>query len=139
MKTVIQRSIIITVGGISLFMGIFALLTYFPPSNYLYVPCLFHLSTGLHCPGCGSTRAVSSFIHGDILIVLKNNLLIVLWGPYILYRAFLQLFTWVDGKPRVIWSPPSSFIVFFLLLTLSYTILRNLPFEPFMTLFAPVK
>ena len=75
MKTLMQRSLIAIVGGISILLGVFALFTYFPPDAYFYVPCLFHLSTGLHCPGCGSTRAVSSFMHGDILIGLKNNLM----------------------------------------------------------------
>lgn len=139
MKIPMQRSLIAIVGFVSLIVGIFSLVTYFPPDTNFYVPCLFHLSTGLHCPGCGSTRAVSSFMHGDITIGLKNNLLIILWGPYLIYRLFLVIFSWIDGKQRVIWSPPSSTIIIFLIITIIYTILRNLPIEPFVTLFAPVE
>ena len=139
MKIPMQRSLIAIVGFVSLIVGIFSLVTYFPPDTNFYVPCLFHLSTGLHCPGSGSTRAVSSFMHGDITIGLKNNLLIILWGPYLIYRLFLVIFSWIDGKQRVIWSPPSSTIIIFLIITIIYTILRNLPIEPFVTLFAPVE
>jgi hypothetical protein len=139
MKIPMQRSLIAIVGFVSLIVGIFSLVTYFPPDTSFYVPCLFHLSTGLHCPGCGSTRAVSSFMHGDITIGLKNNLLIILWGPYLIYRLFLVIFSWIDGKQRVVWSPPSSTIIIFLIITIIYTILRNLPIEPFVTLFAPVE
>jgi|688.fasta_scaffold452912_2 hypothetical protein len=139
MKVPMQRSLIAIVGFVSLIVGIFTLVTYFPPDAYFYVPCLFHLSTGLHCPGCGSTRAVSSFMHGDFIVGLKNNLLIILWGPYLIYRLFLGIFSWIDGKQRVVWSPPTSTIIIFLIITITYTILRNLPIEPFVTLFAPVE
>ena len=139
MKVPMQRSLIAIVGFVSLIVGIFTLVTYFPPDAYFYVPCLFHLSTGLHCPGCGSTRAVSSFMHGDFIVGLKNNLLIILWGPYLIYRLFLVIFSWIDEKQRVVWSPPTSTIIIFLIITITYTILRNLPIEPFVTLFAPVE
>ncbi len=139
MSILMQRSLIAIVGVVFLIVGIFCLVTYFPPDTYFYVPCLFHLSTGLHCPGCGSTRAVSSFMHGEFILGLKNNLLIILWGPYLIYRVFLVVFSWIDGKQRAIWSPPSSTIIVFLIITITYTILRNLPIEPFITLFAPVE
>jgi len=138
MMSIMYRFLIALIGLLLLICGIYVLFSYYPPDQFLYVPCLFHLSTGLHCPGCGSTRAVSSFMHGDILTGLKNNVLIVLWGPYIMYRSYSALHTWIDGKERVIWSPPKSAIIFFLVLSASYTILRNLPFEPFIGLLAPI-
>lgn len=30
-------------------------------------PCLFHLLTGLYCPGCGGTRAVRLFLKGELI------------------------------------------------------------------------
>ena len=74
----------------------------------------------------------------DIGLGLKNNLLIILWGPYLLYRFFLFIYSWIDGRQRKVWSPPPISIIFFLFLTIAYTILRNLPFEPFITFLAPV-
>ena len=29
-----------------------------------HMPCLFHLLTGLYCPGCGGTRAVKYLLQG---------------------------------------------------------------------------
>lgn len=138
MNPVILRLLIAIAGGILIGVGVIALFTLYPPDRYLYLPCLFHLTTGLHCPGCGSTRAVSSFISGDIALGFKNNLLIILWGPYLLYRFVLSLHSWIDGKQRIAWSPPKYSIIIFLFITIAYTILRNLPFEPFRTLFAPM-
>lgn len=36
------------------------------PFTKLMVPCIFHSVTGLYCPGCGGTRAVSALLHGQI-------------------------------------------------------------------------
>ncbi|NBO69439.1 MAG: DUF2752 domain-containing protein [Bacteroidetes bacterium] len=109
----------------------------YPPSQYAYIPCMFHLTTGLHCPGCGSTRAIASLLRGDIAMALKNNLLIVLWGPYLAYRGMQQLRSWIDGKPKTIWEPPKQSIILFLIVTIMYTVLRNVPIEAIHELLAP--
>jgi len=110
----------------------------YPPERYMYVPCLLHLTTGLHCPGCGSTRAVSSILHGDVALALKNNLLIILWGPYLMYRGTQSVRSWIDQEPKHIWEPPKRSIFAFLILTLVYTVLRNLPIQALNSLLAPI-
>lgn len=37
------------------------------PFLKLMPPCIFHSVTGLYCPGCGGTRAVSALLHGHII------------------------------------------------------------------------
>lgn len=41
------------------------------------LPCLFHLLTGLYCPGCGGTRAVKYLLQGQILKSLQYHPLVV--------------------------------------------------------------
>lgn len=48
-------------------VGLWLLRTFDPhAADSVFPPCLFHLFTGLHCPGCGLTRALHALAHGDI-------------------------------------------------------------------------
>ena len=48
----------------------------------IFPPCMFHALTGFSCPGCGSTRAVSALLRGDLLTSLKLQ-------PAIFYCALI--------------------------------------------------
>jgi hypothetical protein len=39
----------------------------------LLPPCPWHTWTGWPCPGCGTTRALSSLLHADVLSALAFN------------------------------------------------------------------
>lgn len=57
--------------------------------------CLFKLTTGWDCPGCGMTRAVWSALHGDLRAAVRYNRMVVLvlpvlcgcWARYVLTRG----------------------------------------------------
>src|SRR5688572_26415576 len=38
-----------------------------PSTSVLFPRCLFFSITSLHCPGCGSQRAIHELLHGNIL------------------------------------------------------------------------
>ena len=40
------------------------------------LPCLFHLLTGLYCPGCGGTRAVKYLLRGQLLKSIQYHPLV---------------------------------------------------------------
>lgn len=58
----------------------------FIPSKYL-PPCFFHAVTGLSCPGCGSTRAVTALFNGHFIESLKFNPIIIYF--FIIYIPFM--------------------------------------------------
>lgn len=104
----------------------------------LYIPCFFHLTTGLYCPGCGNTRALHALVHLDFPGVLENNILfpvtffILTW---LLAGEYLNLLL---GK-RVLWLPkrvPAILIIIGCILMIAFVILRNVPVYPF-TILAP--
>jgi len=40
---------------------------FFDPTQWAFLPgCPLHALTGLHCPGCGSTRALHQLAHGHL-------------------------------------------------------------------------
>ena len=88
--------------------------------------CMFHQLTGLYCPGCGATRALSAMLHGDVGASLHNNLLLF---PLLASIAFMIV------KPGITLKRPVAITI--LAVVLLFTILRNIPVAPF-TYLAPV-
>lgn len=61
----------------------------------LHAPCVFHLLTGLYCPGCGGTRAVRYLLKGQLGSSVQYH-------PLILYMAVIILAEFVSaGLVRV--------------------------------------
>lgn len=55
----------------------------YEPGNYPTCPIL--ALTGVHCPGCGSLRALHEVVHGDIAAAIGLNLLAVAVAPLLAY------------------------------------------------------
>jgi hypothetical protein len=93
--------------------------------------CPFHLMTGLHCPGCGSTRATHALLNADPLGSLRNNpLLIVLGVPALLIlarSAILRVARKPITDPIAAWGLPGWTGYAVLALVLSFWITRNIP------------
>ena len=53
-------------------------------------PCLFHLLTGLYCPGCGGTRAVRAMAAGNLRLSFQYH-------PLVLYTAAAKNPRWYLG------------------------------------------
>ena len=96
--------------------------------------CPFYALTGLWCPGCGSTRCLHALVHLDLAQAMAMNpLLIVSIVPMLvmalhgagLWPARLQWLVRLFARP-IPW----------LVVIVSYWLLRNLPWYPF-NLLAP--
>jgi hypothetical protein len=93
--------------------------------------CLVKLTTGFDCPGCGGTRAFWYLLHGDIPAAAQHHVLFTFAVPFLLY-AFVA---WTAGAVFNRRLPPLrlSFRTVGIALAVwgAFTVLRNLPFEPF--------
>jgi hypothetical protein len=114
-----------------------AVLFWFDPVRYAFYPlCLFHVTTGWHCPGCGALRGAHEFLHGHWLTALRLNALVFGLAPL----AFVGWFGWHwrERDPlrpdRFRFSAPAGWWVLGALVL--FGVLRNIPVYPF-TLLAP--
>ncbi len=97
------------------------LLFFFPPWQYDFWPkCLLYQFTGIHCPGCGCTRALAALVHGDLRKSLACNVLLI---PYAIVILVTILCPKVTLNRFFAWGLATVIILFF--------ILRNLPWHPF--------
>ena len=119
------RAILLCAGGPFAAAAAWGMYRFYPALMRYFPPCPFHFATGLYCPGCGATRAVYHLLHGDLILVFRNNLLFL---PALGFLIWLGLRRKETLHPAV----PTVFIV----LVVLFGILRNLPWAPF-TLLAP--
>jgi hypothetical protein len=104
----------------------------FPPTeSSFYPPCLLFRYTGLLCPGCGSTRALHSLLHGDLRQSFAYNLFVPLLVPYLGVRGLRSWYAAMRRRPLPPWRVGPWAVWAFLLPLLAYGVLRNLPFAPF--------
>ena len=105
-----------------------------------YPPCYFHALTGLHCPGCGATRAAYALLHGNLGEAFHQNALAVLAFPFLAYFAGRALWRWANAIPAPPVAPASPWAVrltlFLVPVVVTFGIVRNLPWSPF-NLLAP--
>lgn len=110
----------------------------FDPTAHGFFPqCQFHQITGLNCPGCGATRAVHALAHGNWGAAFQNHALLVVALPFFLYGLVAELATALGSRRLPLFRPPPWCIWVGLSLLGIYTVLRNLPFQPFLS-WAPI-
>ncbi|MBO0359426.1 DUF2752 domain-containing protein [Hymenobacter sp. BT186] len=115
-------------GGLVAGLALAALYFRLDPAQYPFPRCPVHWLTGLHCPGCGTQRALHALLHGEIEQAVSFNLLAALFAPVLLLGAVEEVRGRIGGIPRrssVLyrawfgWSVVAASILF--------TVLRNLP------------
>jgi hypothetical protein len=94
-------------------------------------PCAFKLATGWDCPGCGGTRMVWYLLHGDLGEAARHHAVALIAVPVVVYIfaswASKRLFT--NGLPTL--SVPGKVWGAYLAGWLVFSVVRNLPWEPF--------
>lgn len=106
-----------------------SVLYWFPPAtSWFYPPCIIRAVTGLHCPGCGVTRALHALLHGDLRAAVHHNLLLVALLPALITFIGVQAFSLAQ---RGHWKQvllPRAIPLGLLVLMLAFAIIRNLPY-----------
>ena len=110
------------------------ILYFFVDARYstVFPRCVFYSITGLYCPGCGSQRAFSSLLHGDVRQAINYNWLFVLRLPLLFYSAAITTLNVFRKKPLVqslVYS--AAFVKTVLALVILFWIARNISCYPF--------
>ena len=93
--------------------------------------CVLKYATGLDCPGCGGTRAFYFLIQGNLPAAARHHLVFVFALPFLAYIyvawAGNRIFRWQLPQLR-----PGPGLIGAVLISLGvFSVLRNLPWEPF--------
>ncbi len=113
-------------------LALVLLLRRFNPTEYSFYPkCTLNQATGLHCPGCGATRAVGALAAGRLVDAIRYNPLLVLGGPVI--AAFIFLKIKYEDQREANWN---TFSICLLVVVVVFAIARNVP-SPTRSILAP--
>lgn len=90
------------------------------------VPCLFHLVTGLRCPGCGVSRMCVALMHFRFREALSYNLGLALCLPFLAYLILRVCAEYIRGGSMTLrrWEEGMAAVLAALLLV--WAVLRNI-------------
>jgi len=97
------------------------------PARYPFPRCPVHWLTGLHCPGCGTQRALHALLHGRVAEAISFNLLAALYAPIVGFGIIEEAKSRLTSTRRLTFFYRPWFGWGTLSLALVFTVLRNLP------------
>lgn len=86
------------------------------------IPCIFHEITGLHCPGCGGTRAIVALYNRNLYQAFRYNMIIVILLPFFILHCILRYIF------KLKYKIPNWTIYVLIVVALLFGILRNIPY-----------
>lgn len=134
------RGTLVVLAGLGVVAGLLVLGVFPPTATAWYPKCTLYTQTGLHCPGCGLTRATHAALNGRIGEAVSQNVLVFVIVPWLLLFVVRGLWHYLwqipldRRRPTLRWPAWLSYTVLVLLLT--FSVARNIPVYPF-TLLAP--
>lgn len=118
--------------GLGAILGVFVLHRFDPRTYTFYPRCQFHQFTGLHCPGCGSQRALHALVHGDMTRAFQHNALLIVGAPVLgVWWLKRRLRERTDGPPSLPGAKRRHRVWLLVGVVALFTVARNLPWEPF--------
>jgi hypothetical protein len=102
-----------------------------PAQSQRFPRCAFHQLTGLHCPGCGATRALHQGLRGRIAQAASANLLFVAAVPWLLYEFVSGCLFAARGRGMRSVKLSGAAAWGILVTICLFGIIRNIPVAPF--------
>ena len=110
-----------------------SLAVFLPAGSMPWPECQIHKHSGMYCPGCGGTRAARSIAAGDLLLAMKQNIMVF---PILIGSAWVAIAFVVNRLTGRNWWSPARIgwrTMWVLLAVLAvFTILRNLEIGAFL-------
>lgn len=79
-----RRRLLRVILGVAFWISVGLLYGIFVSKTGMAIPCVFHLVTGLKCPGCGVTRMCVALMHLDFANAYESNQMIFILSPVLL-------------------------------------------------------
>ncbi len=114
--------------------AIFYAFRHFPIHSHKYPVCPWYYITNTYCPGCGTLRGISGIINGDILALVKYNILATVFLPILLYKYISLMCESIISYRLPIVCPSKNETMLLVLVILLYGVFRN-----FLNILAPMK
>lgn len=89
------------------------------------IPCVFRKVTGMLCPGCGMSHALSSLIHGRISEAIGYNVLSVTICPLIVVFLFVRGIRFVKYGEEEFKALEVLFLLICLIVCTVFFLVRN--------------
>lgn len=116
---------------IILFIGMIYLIWY--QLMHLGIPCVFHMVTGLYCPGCGVTRMFSALSKLEIAEAFRSNslaLILLPYGIFVYVRRYVYII--IKGEEYNYKNYHRYILTFIVVLVIAFGIARNIPYFYFL-------
>jgi len=109
----------------SVAVGVWVVTVVNPEQPNHYPTCPFLLLTGYYCPACGSLRAVHALAHGDLVLAIHRNPLLVAAVPFLLWAYLRWTRRLALGLPSR--TAPPWLVRGLLAVLVGFWVLRNVP------------
>ena len=91
------------------------------------IPCIFHLLTGLQCPGCGVTRMCLALLHLDLEAAYSYNAGVLLAMPVLLGLAVWYLADYIryGSRPQPFLTKRNILCLALVVYLIGFGVIRN--------------
>ena len=95
------------------------------------VPCVFHLITGLDCPGCGGTRMLLALLRGDLAAAWRYNPCLLTLLPVLIWLLLSMALRYIPTGSMAGGRGQTVAAVGMAVCLLAFGVARNLPGYPY--------